>query len=308
MTMENKSEYEYSVEVNNLNFGYGDENILENLTLKLKPGSRCLLVGANGIGKSTLLRILAGKRLTKNNIKVLGENPFNSINSDDITYLGTEWATNPIVRRDILVSDLIKTTNKDKYPERCEKLLRLMNVNLNWRLHKVSDGERRRVQIVLGLIKPFKVLLLDEVTVDLDVLVRSSLIQFLREESETRNVTIIYATHIFDGIGDWPTHIAHMTDKHIKDFYTLDQLMNLPEIKNEKIHIFNSLLLTIVEKWLREDYQNELKKRNSEEKGETKESLTQWDKLANMKQYGDKYYNYWYNIYDEHPKSDARIN
>jgi CCR4-NOT complex subunit CAF16 len=183
-----------------------------------------------------------------------------------------------------------------------------MNVNLNWRLHKVSDGERRRVQIVLGLIKPFKVLLLDEVTVDLDVLVRSSLIQFLREESETRNVTIVYATHIFDGIGDWPTHIAHMTDKHIKDFYTLDQLMNLPEIKNEKIHIFNSLLLTIVEKWLREDYQNELKKRNSEEGEETKESLTQWDKLANMKQYGDKYYNYWYNIYDEHPKSDARIN
>ena len=52
--MENKSEYEYSVEVNNLNFGYGDENILENLTLKLKPGSRCLLVGANGIGNSTL--------------------------------------------------------------------------------------------------------------------------------------------------------------------------------------------------------------------------------------------------------------
>jgi len=79
-----------------------------------------------------------------------------------------------------------------------------------------------------------------------------------------------------------------MTDKHIKDFYTLDQLMNLPEIKNEKIHIFNSLLLTIVEKWLREDYQNELKKRNSEEGEETKESLTQWDKLANMKQYGDK--------------------
>ncbi|ORX77091.1 P-loop containing nucleoside triphosphate hydrolase protein [Anaeromyces robustus] len=302
--MENKNNEEYAIEVNNLNFGYGDKNILENVTLKLKPGSRCLLVGANGIGKSTLLRILAGKRLTKNNVKVLGEDPFNSVNSQDITYLGTEWATNPIVRRDILVSDLIKTTNKDKYPERCEKLLRVIKVNLNWRLHNVSDGERRRVQIVLGLINPFKVLLLDEVTVDLDVLVRSSLIQFLKEESETRNVTIVYATHIFDGIGDWPTHIAHLAEKHIKDFYTIEEVMNLPEIKNEKIHIFNSLLLTIVEKWLREDYQNQLKMKNDNEK----ESLTNWDKLADMKQYGDKYYNYWYNIYDEHPKSDARIN
>ncbi|ORX41753.1 P-loop containing nucleoside triphosphate hydrolase protein [Piromyces finnis] len=304
--MNNKAESEYAIEVKNLNFGYGNENILENVNLSLKPGSRCLLVGANGIGKSTLLRILAGKRLTKNNVKVLGEDPFNSINSQDITYLGTEWATNPIVRRDILVSDLIKTTNKDKYAERCEKLLKLMNVNLNWRLHKVSDGERRRVQIVLGLINPFKVLLLDEVTVDLDVLVRSSLIKFLKEESETRNVTIVYATHIFDGIGDWPTHVAHLAEKHIKEFYTIDEVMNFPEVKNQKIHIFNSLLLTIVEKWLREDYQNELKRRN--ENTENKESLTKWDELANMKKYGDKYYNYWYNIYDENPKSDARIN
>jgi len=41
----------------------------------------------------------------------------------------------------------------------------MFSVNLNWRLHKVSDGERRRVQIVLGLINPFKVLLLDEVSI-----------------------------------------------------------------------------------------------------------------------------------------------
>lgn len=42
------------------------------------------------------------------------------------------------------------------------------------------------------------------------MLVRSSLIQFLKEESETRNVTIVYATHIFDGIGDWPTHVCNL--------------------------------------------------------------------------------------------------
>jgi len=62
--------------------------------------------------------------------------------------------------------------------------------------------------------------------------------------------------------------------------------MNLPEVKNVKIHIFNSLLLTVVEKWLREDYQNELKKQS--ENNDDKENLTNWDKLANMKKYGDK--------------------
>jgi len=49
--MENKTESEYAIEVNNFDFGYGESNILENINLKLKPGSRCLLVGANGIGK-----------------------------------------------------------------------------------------------------------------------------------------------------------------------------------------------------------------------------------------------------------------
>ncbi len=40
------------------------------------------------------------------------------------------------------------------------------------RLNKVSDGQRRRVQICLGLLKPYQVLLLDEITVDLDVVGR----------------------------------------------------------------------------------------------------------------------------------------
>lgn len=47
-------------------------------------------------------------------------------------------------------------------------------------------------------------------TVDLDVLVRSDLLDFLTEESKTRNATILYATHIFDGLDNFPTHISHM--------------------------------------------------------------------------------------------------
>jgi len=52
------------------------------------------------------------------------------------------------------------------------------------------------------------VLLLDEITVDLDVLARADLLKFLRKECEQRGSTIIYATHIFDGLDDWPTHIV----------------------------------------------------------------------------------------------------
>jgi CCR4-NOT complex subunit CAF16 len=64
-----------------------------------------------------------------------------------------------------------------------------MDVDINWRMHQVSDGQRRRVQIVLGLLMPWDVLLLDEVTVDLDVVVRSNLLNFLKRETETRGAT-----------------------------------------------------------------------------------------------------------------------
>lgn len=84
------------------------------------------------------------------------------------------------------------------------------DVDLNWHMHAVSDGERRRVQIVSGLMAPWEVLLLDEVTVDLDVLVRSRLLNFLVEECETRGASILYATHIFDGLDTFPTHLCHL--------------------------------------------------------------------------------------------------
>lgn len=81
-----------------------------------------------------------------------------------------------------------------RHPERRDRLLDLMDVDSSWRMHQVSDGERRRVQIVAGLMAPWQMLLLDEVTVDLDVLVRSRLLNFLAEECTNRRATILYAT------------------------------------------------------------------------------------------------------------------
>lgn len=57
-----------------------------------------------------------------------------------------------------------------------------------------------------------QVLLLDEITVDLDVLGRADLMRFLKEECESRGATIIYATHIFDGLEFWPSHLAYLAN------------------------------------------------------------------------------------------------
>lgn len=75
---------------------------------------------------------------------------------------------------------------QERYSERRDKLVKLLGVNPEWRMHKVSDGQRRRVQLFLNLLKPFKLLLLDEVTSDLDVVTRSDFLGFLKEVSAAR--------------------------------------------------------------------------------------------------------------------------
>ncbi|KAL8281025.1 hypothetical protein RQP46_006704 [Phenoliferia psychrophenolica] len=201
--------------VENLHFAYSIPNapsppaVLDDVTLVLPRGGRCILVGANGAGKSTLLQILAGKRLTRSGAKVLGQDVFFST-PKGVTYLGTEWAANPVVRSDLVVSHFLDSVGGYRHKERRDRLLDILDVDLNWHMHEVSDGERRRVQIVSGLMAPWDVLLLDEVTVDLDVLVRSRLLSFLVEECETRGASILYATHIFDGLDAFPTHLCHL--------------------------------------------------------------------------------------------------
>jgi CCR4-NOT complex subunit CAF16 len=51
-----------------------------------------------------------------------------------------------------------------------------------------------------------------QVTVDMDVLGRLELLRFFKEECEERRCIIVYATHIFDGLAEWMTHIAFVSD------------------------------------------------------------------------------------------------
>eukprot|EP00158_Paraphelidium_tribonemae_P006422 Partr_v1_DN27811_c1_g1_i1_m23135 putative (ABC) transporter len=295
-----------AISVKNLSFSYGGPQILSDLTLELPYGSRCLLVGCNGVGKSSLLRILAGKRMVKVPVSVLGRDAYTQTQSAT-AYLGPEWANNPTVRTDVSVSALLSSMSADEHADRRDRLLQLLDIDVNWHMHQVSDGERRRVQIMLGLLRPFRCLLLDEVTVDLDVVVRKNLLQFLKNDCNTAPegqlsgddtlTTIVYATHIFDGLGDWPTHIAHMNQGTIVKVYTYDELkQSAPEFQPAKpgddVQLWrqlNSPLLAVVERWLRGDFDGAKKRSKLVSSGETT-----WDRLSeNSRVHGDKYYNYW---------------
>lgn len=251
------------IEADNLTYVFPDGTVgIHPTNFQFPENGRTLLIGANGGGKSTLLRVLAGKTLAKTGaVHVNGQDPFRD-NLSGVTYLGTEWAANPIVRHDIPVVLLLSSVGGDAYPERRDLLVDILDIDLRWHMHAVSDGERRRVQLAMGLLKPWDTLLLDEVTVDLDVLVRSRLLSFLKHETEQRKCQVVYATHIFDGLTDWPTTIVHMSLGHILSVSPTRELIGTDTGVDS--------ILKLALNWLQEDFRK---------RGTRKQKPT-WDEIA----------------------------
>ncbi|RAL42191.1 hypothetical protein DM860_011974 [Cuscuta australis] len=244
-----------SIEVRGMQFSYDlQAPLFFDFSVRVPPGSRCLLVGANGSGKTTLLRILAGKHMVggKDVVQVLNSSAFHDtrlVCSGDLVYLGESWSKNVGSAGEIPLQGDFSAEHmifgvEGADPSRREKLIELLDIDLHWRMHKVSDGQRRRVQICMGLLHPYKVLLLDEVTVDLDVVARMDLLDFFKEESEQRGATIVYATHIFDGLETWATDLVYVQDGVLKKSEKLSEVDELKTCPN---------LLSVVETWLRSE-------------------------------------------------------
>ncbi|AMD20220.1 HDL524Cp [Eremothecium sinecaudum] len=212
-----------AVDVKELTFSFphSTDHALEDISISLPWNSRMLICGSNGAGKSTLLKLLSGKHLCRSGyIRVADRDPFATVNTAlnegmVTTYLGTEWCHMSIIDRDIGVLELLESIGLQHYHDRGKELIDILDVDVMWRMHRLSDGQKRRVQLCMGLLRPYKLLLLDEVTVDLDVVARAKLLKFLQHETETRQCSIIYATHIFDGLADWPHTIVHLSHGRI---------------------------------------------------------------------------------------------
>jgi len=230
------------IEVRDLHFAYrGDpREVLAGVRLNVEPGRRVLMIGANGAGKTTLLRIIAGKHMVDpRSVRVLGLSAFHDpALSGRVEFLGGRFPFEVDLRVDEILARRV-----DVDPERQARLIDVLGVDVGWHMHAVSDGQRRRVQLLLGLLRPREVLLLDEITTDLDLIARQDLLAFLREETEQRGTTILYATHIFDTLDRWATDLVYLVaGKVVADA----PLAALPELAKDP-------LVTVVERWLRRD-------------------------------------------------------
>ena len=185
------------INIKDLTFGYKkDETVLNGISFSLKRGEKIAIIGANGKGKSTLLKILSSLYSNyKGSIKINDIELKDILKTnlrDKIAYIGQE----PYIFR-TTVKENVKLGNFTADDERVEKVIN--KASLYDLKDKVADtegsnfsgGERQRISIARALNKDFEVLILDEPFNNLDSLGRQLIEDILSEEKRT----IIYISH-----------------------------------------------------------------------------------------------------------------
>ena len=221
--------------------------VFHDVNLRVPVGARVVLVGANGAGKSTLLRVISGRRkASRGRATVLGNDAFEhtplALRVNLVTADWDEELTLPVRQ---LVGTAVAASGADA--ARVSTLLATLGIVplLHAELSQLSDGQRRRVQLFCKLLPPRELVLLDEATNSLDVLSRASLLAFLRHESEVRACTVVFCTHIFDGLDGWATQLAHLDGGLLRRHVSS---ADLPQ---------DSSLYQVVSAWL-QDHANEM--------------------------------------------------
>jgi NitT/TauT family transport system ATP-binding protein len=180
-----------------VSFSYGRQNILRGLRLELEQGTSYALIGASGVGKSTLLHLLAGflkpdsGRILINNHPLSGPRKETAFLFQELGLFPwqTVWdaVSMPLRVRGnradmqdkvtLLLKELGILQYKDKYPG------------------ELSGGEQQRVALARTLIGEPDLLLMDEPTSALDAMTKELLQQLILREIKKRQTTLIFITH-----------------------------------------------------------------------------------------------------------------
>ena len=183
------------INIHNLAFSYGKNEVLKNISMALEPGRIYGLLGENGVGKTTLLTLLCGlKKTQEGTISADGRDPYKREPAllQDQYYLPDEVA--PVNDKAYSWAKASGRFWPDFSLEKFETILRELEVDPQQKMNAMSAGQLKKTYITFALACGTRYLYLDEPTNGLDIpskaQFRSALMKYTREDS-----TIVISTH-----------------------------------------------------------------------------------------------------------------
>jgi zinc transport system ATP-binding protein len=190
------------IEIKNLDFAYTGENILSSINLNVKNRDFLAIIGPNGGGKTTLLKLMLGLlKPDRGTVLVKGKKPGNTTSS--IGYVPQNVHLNqsfPISALDVVLMGSFdpkkrfrqnQTKNRKEALEALERLE--MGNHANKKIGTLSGGQRQRVLIARALVSKPELLLLDEPTASIDTKGQTEFYELLAKLN--KEITILVVSH-----------------------------------------------------------------------------------------------------------------
>lgn len=183
------------IKIRDLSFSYGNNQVLKNISMELLDGRIYGLLGENGVGKTTLLTLLAGlKKPQSGSIDVDGMTPFNRQPSflSGIFYLPDEVPSVRMTAKGFAEDKGLfwKGFDMDKFHE----IMQVLEADASMRMDQMSYGQLKKTYISFALACNTRYLLMDEPTNGLDIPSKS---QFRKAVSKytSEDSTMLISTH-----------------------------------------------------------------------------------------------------------------
>jgi len=205
------------IEMRDVWFSFSGTTVLQSVALEVKRGDFLAVIGPNGGGKTTLLKVILGLYMPeRGNIRVLGVEPVNAARM--IGYVPQDTSVNrtfPVTVLDVALMGRIRrggfavrasTGNR----EIVETMLGKVGMweYRNRRIGELSGGQRQRVYIARALAAEPEILVLDEPTANVDLEGQVRIYSILKEFNE--HITVVVASHDITGLLGYADSMAYV--------------------------------------------------------------------------------------------------
>ena len=196
------------VTVRDLRMRYGDNDVLTGVDFDVYSGEVVCLLGPNGAGKTTTIEILEGFRIrSAGEISVLGDDPATAREAwrARTGVVLQSWRDHPRWTARRLLTQLggyyaPYSTSEQERPWNIEELLDIVGLdeNSDRKISTLSGGQRRRLDVAMGIIGRPELLFLDEPTAGFDPQARRDFHHLVHRLADLENTTILLTTHDLD--------------------------------------------------------------------------------------------------------------